>query len=43
MTILDHLDALGVIAKPAPKPEPPPVDRTNRGWVPAYKGEECPW
>ena len=20
-----------------------PADRTKRGWVPAYKGEECPW
>lgn len=41
MTLSDHLDALGVIPKPAPKPEPRKVIAT--GWVPAYKGEEPPF
>ena len=39
MTLDQHLAEIGVIAKPAPKPE---VDRTKRGWVPAYPGDECP-
>jgi len=41
MTLSEHLNALGVIPKPQPKPQPRKVVAT--GWVPKDRNDECPY
>lgn len=44
MSLEEELALLGVIPKPRAKPPAlEPVDRSQRGWTPSFKGEEPPF